>query len=272
MGADGFKFRARQTAHQTDLMDDSIKVGPAMSVAKDVWAFVIVARDLEQGLKIDAIDYRGFDVCARESNEASEKAIEGFFDIIANLFGFIIIEDRVLRIADTKDSAIGQFSEIAFDWEAANKTVMGKLRAVEADVFFLFGDFIDDDVGHFADVVAANGAFVGDGSGAEVPRAKACKNEEPEFMRWSHQWHCCNKPLFCDSSWRRMAIGKISRRCAKENMPSVSDSKLCILYVNLAKLSAIFHTKFRLERPEATGSEVHLKGGFIRASMDEYCW
>src|SRR5689334_15146049 len=204
-------------------MDAAIEVCAASSVTEDVWTFVIVAWNFEEGLKIDAIDDRGFDVCAGKSYESREEPVEGFLNVVANFFRIIIVEDGILRVARAKNSAIGQFSEIAFDGQAANETVMGKLRAVEANVFFFFGNFIDDDVSHLTDVVAANGAFVGDRSGMDVPHANTCKDKEPEFKMRSHQWFSSHKPRFCDSSWS-MAIRKISRRCAKENMPSVSDS------------------------------------------------
>jgi len=152
-------------------MHDSIKVCPASSVSEDVWAFVIVAGDFEQGLKIDAIDDGGFDVCAGESYESREKAIQCFFDIVADFSGFIIVEDRVLHIALAKNPAIGEFCEIAFDGEAANETVVWQLRTFDANVLFFLGNFINDDVGHLADFVAANAAFVGNGSSTHVPRA-----------------------------------------------------------------------------------------------------
>src|SRR5689334_18244208 len=126
MGANGFQFGARQAAHKADLMDAAIEVGAAASVAEDVWAFVIVAGDFEKSLKVDAIDNRSFDVCAWESYKSGEQAIEGIFDIIANLFGFIIVEDGVFGIALADGPAIGKFGEIAFDGEAANETVVGK--------------------------------------------------------------------------------------------------------------------------------------------------
>jgi hypothetical protein len=150
-------------------MHDSIKVCPASSVSEDVWAFVIVAGDFEQGLKIDAIDDGGFDVCAGESYESREKAIQCFFDIVADFSGFIIVEDRVLHIALAKNPAIGEFCEIAFDGEAANETVVGELGTFQANVFFFLRDFVNNDVSDFADVVAANGAFVGNGSSTQAP-------------------------------------------------------------------------------------------------------
>ena len=107
-------------------MDAAIEVGTASSVAENVGAFVIVAWEFEERLKVDTIDDRGFDICAGEGYEASEKAIEGFFDIIANFFGLIVIEDSVLCVTRAKDAAIGQFGEIVFDGQAADETVMRK--------------------------------------------------------------------------------------------------------------------------------------------------
>jgi hypothetical protein len=212
-------------------MDAAIEVSAALSVAEDVWAFVIIAGDFEESLKVDAINNRGFDVCAWESYEASEKAIESFFDIIADFFGFIIIEDRVSSIALAEDPAIGQLGEIDFDRQAANETVMRKLRAIEANVFLLFGDLIDDNVSHFADVVAANGAFVGNGSGTEVPCAKACNDEKPEFLMRSHRRISGISPAvaiwFGDACDGKLA-GVVPKKTRRELQIHIPNSVICL--------------------------------------------
>jgi hypothetical protein len=186
VGANGFEFRAGQTAHEADLMDASIVVGAAASVAEDVGAFVIVARHLEQCLKVDAIHDRGFDVCSWKRYESRKKAVQFFFDIVANFFCFVVVEDGVFGIARTKDTTIGEFGEVDFDREAANETVVWQLRTVDADVLLFFGNFVNDDVGDLADFVTADAAFVGDGSRTQVPCANECEQGQPEFLMLSH--------------------------------------------------------------------------------------
>jgi hypothetical protein len=161
-------------------MHDSIKVCAALSVAEDVWAFVIVAGDFEQGLKIDSIDDGGLDVGAGESYEADQKPIQRFFDIVANLAGFIIVEDRILRIALAKDAAIGEFSEIAFDGQAANETVVRQLGTFQANVFLFLRDLVNNDVSNFADIVAADGAFVGNRGSTQVTCANKREQGQPD--------------------------------------------------------------------------------------------
>jgi hypothetical protein len=180
VGANGFQFGARQTAHEADLMNDSVKVRAAMGIAEDVWASVIVARDFEQGEKIDAVHDGSFDVCAGKSYEPREQPVELFFDVLRNFFGFIIVEYCGLRIALAKDATVGQFSEITFDRQAADEAVVRELRTVDADVFLLFGDFVNNDVSHFADIVAANCAFVGDGGSAQLRRANERNQGQPD--------------------------------------------------------------------------------------------
>src|SRR5215471_14877555 len=164
VGANRLQFRTKQAAHEADLMDDSVKVGAALGVTQNVRAFVIVAGHFEQCLKIDAVYDGGFDVGAGKSDEARKKSIELFFDVLTNFFGFVIVEHCVLRIASAEGAPVGEFSEIGFNGQTANKTVVRKSGAALADVLFLFGDFVNEDENALADFVAANSAFIGNGS------------------------------------------------------------------------------------------------------------
>lgn len=161
-------------------MDDAVEICAALSVAENVRAFIIIAGNFEEGLKTDAVHYGGFDICARKSYEARKETIELLLNIVANSFGFIIVENCILSVARAKETAIGQFGEITFDWEAANEAVVWKFGTLLADVLLFFSNFIDEDENDFADVVATNGAFIRDGSSGEAPCADERKQKQPD--------------------------------------------------------------------------------------------
>ena len=121
--------------------------------------------------------------------ESREEPVQFLFDIVTNFFGFIIIEHGIFGVARAKDAAIGQFCEIGFDGQAADETIVWQLRTVDADVLLFLGNFINDDVGHLADFVTANAAFVGNGRGTQVRHAKKCEQGQPEFLVLSHRRH-----------------------------------------------------------------------------------
>jgi hypothetical protein len=150
-------------------MGDSIKVCPALGVAQNVRTFVVVAWNFKEGLKTDAVHDGGFNVCTGESDEAREEAIELLLDVVADSFGFVIVENGILGVASAKEAAIGQFGEITLDWETANETVVWEFGTLLADVLLFFGNFIDEDKNDFPDFIPANGAFVGDGSSRDAP-------------------------------------------------------------------------------------------------------
>ena len=137
-------------------MLDSVEVRPASSVALNVRTFVIIARDFEQGLKVHTVHDCGFDVRAGKCHESRQKAIEVFFDIVTNFFGFIIVENRILSVASAKETTIRQFGEITFDRQAANEAVMWKFGAFLTNMNLFLGDFVGEDKDYFAQISAAN--------------------------------------------------------------------------------------------------------------------